>query len=379
MIGLSTYRNLPTLLTTTTVISTTLRSKQLLRFTTTTSTKSGSSTSTAATTVGNSNPKSPIDEDNLEKPGTIPTKHKPFNIQTEVYNKAGIEANDDDKFLTKPTYRHEDFTEAGVYRVHVTHRPPRTIGDKISCYGTLFFRKCFDLVTGYAVPDPDKPDQYKGTRWEMTAGKWMTRCIFLESIAGVPGSVAGFVRHLHSLRMLTRDKAWIETLHDEAYNERMHLLTFIKIGKPSWFTRSIIYVGQGVFTNVFFLLYLLNPRYCHRFVGYLEEEAVRTYSHLLDELAVPGKLPAFETMKIPEVAVQYWPELTPKSSFKDLILRIRADEAKHREVNHTFANLEQKTDRNPFALKIEGLNKPQPNHGINVMRPTGWEKQDLQL
>lgn len=170
MIGLSTYRNLPTLLTTTTVISTALRSKQLLRFTTTTSTKSRSSTSTAATTVGNSNPKSPIDEDNLEKPGTIPTKHKPFNIQTEVYNKAGIEANDDDKFLTKPTYRHEDFTEAGVYRVHVTHRPPRTIGDKISCYGTLFFRKCFDLVTGYAVPDPDKPDQYKGTRWEMTEG-----------------------------------------------------------------------------------------------------------------------------------------------------------------------------------------------------------------
>ena len=68
MIGLSTYRNLPTLLTTTTVISTALRSKQLLRFTTTTSTKSRSSTSTAATTVGNSNPKSPIDEDNLEKP-----------------------------------------------------------------------------------------------------------------------------------------------------------------------------------------------------------------------------------------------------------------------------------------------------------------------
>ena len=140
---------------------------------------------------------------------------------------------------------------------------------------------------------------------------------------------------------MLRDKAWIETLLDEAYNEKNAFITFIKIGKPSWFTRSIIYVGQGVFTNVFFLLYLLNPRYCHRFVGYLEEEAVRTYSHLLDELAVPGKLPAFETMKIPEVAVQYWPELTPKSSFKDLILRIRADEAKHREVNHTFANLEQ--------------------------------------
>lgn len=296
-----------------------------------------------------------------------------FDVSTRIYTQEGIDNNNDTKFLTKAPYPHPVFPQDECENVTVTHRETKTLGDKISFRSIQFMRQCFDLVTGYAVPKTNNPEEFKGTRWEMTEGKWLTRCIFLESVAGVPGSVAGFLRHLHSLRMLRRDKAWIETLLDEAYNERMHLLTFIKIGKPSWFTRSIIYVGQGVFTNVFFLLYLLNPRYCHRFVGYLEEEAVRTYSHLLDELAVPGKLPAFETMKIPEVAVQYWPELTPKSSFKDLILRIRADEAKHREVNHTFANLEQKTDRNPFALKIEGLNKPQPNHGINVMRPTGWE------
>jgi hypothetical protein len=38
------------------------------------------------------------------------------------------------------------------------------------------------------------------------------RFIFLESIAGVPGMVAGMLRHLHSLRRLKRDNGWIETL-----------------------------------------------------------------------------------------------------------------------------------------------------------------------
>nr|BAD93711.1 alternative oxidase 1b [Candida maltosa] len=302
-----------------------------------------------------------------------------FDIKTKIYTSEAITDNNDTEFITKAAYAHPEFPQQDCENVTVTHREVRSLGDKISYNGIRFFRGCFDLVTGYAVPKTNNPDEYKGTRWEMTEGKWMTRCIFLESVAGVPGSVAGFLRHLHSLRMLRRDKAWIETLYDEAYNERMHLLTFIKIGKPSWFTRSIIYVGQGVFTNVFFLLYLLNPRYCHRFVGYLEEEAVRTYTHLIEEIDTKGKLPGFENMKIPEIAVQYWPELTPESTFRDLILRIRADEAKHREVNHTFANLEQAKDRNPFALQIEGSSDPNPNHGLHVMRPTGWERKELKL
>ena len=49
----------------------------------------------------------------------------------------------------------------------------------------------------------------------------LVRFIFLESIAGVPGMVAGMLRHLHSLRRLKRDNGWIETLLEESYNERM--------------------------------------------------------------------------------------------------------------------------------------------------------------
>ncbi|KAG5418309.1 AOX [Candida metapsilosis] len=349
-----------------------------IRFVSSTSSKPQSISQQTPTQPNDSN--LPLDKRAMEAPHTVPKRNGIFDIKTKIYNESDIEKHDDVKFLTKPAYPHVGYTEAGCYRVHVAHRKPVSLGDKIAYHGTMFCRNCFDFVTGYKVPQPgDSPDKYKGTRYEMTEGKWMTRVIFLESIAGVPGSVASFLRTLHSLRLLKRDKAWIETLQDEAYNERMHLLTFIKIGQPSWFTKTIIYLGQGVFTNAFFFCYLVNPKYCHRFVGYLEEEAVRTYTHLLDELEDPNRLKGFQSMLIPTIAVNYWPTLTQESSFKDLILRIRADESKHREVNHTLANLNQNEDRNPFALHIKDFDKPQPNYGLDVVKPTGWDKKDLYL
>jgi len=52
----------------------------------------------------------------------------------------------------------------------------------------------------------------------------------------------------------------------------------------------LIVAAQGIFFNVYFFLYMLSPSFCHRFVGYLEEEAVHTYTVLLKALD-DGKLP----------------------------------------------------------------------------------------
>ena len=38
----------------------------------------------------------------------------------------------------------------------------------------------------------------------------------------------------------------------------------------------------GVFVSMFWLAYFVSPRFCHKFVGYLEEEAVKTYTHCLE-------------------------------------------------------------------------------------------------
>jgi hypothetical protein len=109
----------------------------------------------------------------------------------------------------------------------------------------------------------------------------LTRIIVLETIAGVPGMVGAMSRHMKSLRTMQRDNGWIHYLLEEAENERMHLFVFMNLAKPGWFIKLFVLLGQGVFFNLYFMTYLVNAKYAHRFVGYLEEEAVHTYTVLL--------------------------------------------------------------------------------------------------
>ncbi len=90
---------------------------------------------------------------------------------------------------------------------------------------------------------------------------------------------------------------------EDAYNERMHLLTFLRMAEPGWFMKFMILGAQGVFTNGFLLAYLVSPKTCHRFVGYLEEEATKTYSFAIEDLEA-GHLPGWENLEAPEIAVK---------------------------------------------------------------------------
>mgnify|MGYP004712743769 CR=1 FL=1 len=153
-----------------------------------------------------------------------------------------------DTIYTKNTFPHEELTMQEMGSITVTHRVPRTLRDRYALWLVRMLRFGFDICTGYRHPKPKhagaESSVIKQEDYKMTPEKWISRFIFLESIAGVPGMVGAFIRHLHSLRLLRRDKAWIETLCDEAYNERMHLLTFIEIGKPSFITRAFLYAAQ---------------------------------------------------------------------------------------------------------------------------------------
>jgi ubiquinol oxidase len=159
------------------------------------------------------------------------------------------------------------------------------------------------------------------------------RAIVLETVAAVPGMVGGTLQHLRSLRRMKTDSGWIHTLLDEAENERQHLMTFMHIAKPSWFERLVVFVVQVIFYNVYFLLYLITPRTAHRVVGYLEEEAVHSYSQYLAgvENGTYANVPA------PEIAIAYW-KLATDARLRDVIIAVRADECLHRDVNHDFAN-----------------------------------------
>ena len=165
------------------------------------------------------------------------------------------------------------------------------------------------------------------------ANRYGHRAVVLETVAAVPGMVAGNIQHLKSLRRLKDDDGWIHTLLAEAENERMHLLTFIHIAQPTMLERFIIILAQGIFYNGFFLFYLLSNKTAHRIVGYLEEEAVYSYTEYLEGVD-SGK---YENVPAPQIAIDYW-KLPEDARLREVIVAVRADEAKHRDVNHGFAN-----------------------------------------
>jgi len=159
------------------------------------------------------------------------------------------------------------------------------------------------------------------------------RAVVLETVAGVPGMVAGTLRHLHALRRMESDGGWIQTLLNEAENERMHLMTFIHIAQPSRFERFLVLIAQGVFYNFFFLLYLCSSKTAHRIVGYFEEEAVYSYTEYLEDIdkGISENVPA------PQIAIDYW-DLSPDARLREVVLAVRNDEAHHRDVNHQFSD-----------------------------------------
>ncbi|ERN14619.1 ubiquinol oxidase, mitochondrial isoform X2 [Amborella trichopoda] len=161
------------------------------------------------------------------------------------------------------------------------------------------------------------------------------RAMMLETVAAVPGMVGGLLLHLKSLRKFEHSGGWIKALLEEAENERMHLMTMVEVVKPKWYERLLVLIVQGIFFNAYFILYVLSPKLAHRIVGYLEEEAIHSYTEFLKDLD-NGSIP---NMAAPAIAIDYW-MLPENATLKDVVTVIRADEAHHRDVNHFASDIQ---------------------------------------
>tara|TARA_B110000902_G_scaffold56024_1_gene65215 strand:- start:217 stop:834 length:618 start_codon:yes stop_codon:yes gene_type:complete len=166
------------------------------------------------------------------------------------------------------------------------------------------------------------------------AKRYGHRAVVLETVAGVPGMVAGMLLHFASLRkMKTGYGADIRELLAEAENERMHLMFFIEIAKPNWFERWLVLIAQFTFSVFYLVLYLIDRRTAHRMVAYFEEEAVYSYTEYLD-LVQSGVM---ENVPAPQLAIDYY-GMSANAKLADLIKHVRADEQHHSEVNHRYAD-----------------------------------------
>ena len=86
-------------------------------------------------------------------------------------------------------------------------------------------------------------------------------------------------------------------------------------------------------------------------MGYLEEEAVHTYTKVLEAID-NGKLPLWATMKAPPEAIEYYSLNPETATMRDLILAVRADEAVHRSVNHHFSDIPNSTMSMPMRFTL---------------------------
>ena len=157
------------------------------------------------------------------------------------------------------------------------------------------------------------------------AKRYGHRAVVLETIAGVPGMVAGMLIHLRSLRkMQTGYGNQIREMLAEAENERMHLMFFIEIAKPNIFERFLVILAQGIFMSFYFFMYIFFPKTSHRMIGYFEDEAVKSYTEYLD-LVKKGKV---MNIRAPKLAIEYY-NLKKDAKLSDLIISVRADEMHH--------------------------------------------------
>ena len=200
------------------------------------------------------------------------------------------------------------------------HRKPKTFSDKFALSITM------------------------GLRWfadTFFATRYGHRAVVLETVAGVPGMVAGMWNHLRSLRkMRPDDRGWIRQLLEEAENERMHLMIFIQIAKPNWFERWMIILSQALFWHFYLVLYIFFPACAHRMVGYFEEQAVISYTDYLKQID-NGRA---KNISAPKIAIDYY-GLRKTATLRDVVLAVRQDERGHAKVNHEMAD-EVKREKN---------------------------------
>jgi demethoxyubiquinone hydroxylase (CLK1/Coq7/Cat5 family) len=133
----------------------------------------------------------------------------------------------------------------------------------------------------------------------------------------------------------------------------MTLIYYLGVGSYS----MTVIGGQFGFGSAFTLAYLVSPKFCHRFVGYVEEEACSTYTKIIKaiETAEEGNgLARWRKESAPAIARSYW-KLGENGTVLDLMYAVRADEAEHRDVNHLCSSMKDGM-KNPLINTEEKLN-----------------------
>jgi len=192
--------------------------------------------------------------------------------------------------------------------VQLSHACAGSITDGLAYALVCTLTSCTDLLSGAVFRRDER--------------HWLRRLILLETMCSVPGRVAE--RLLGSHAGLPRERGWMRALCGEAPKSRAHLSIAMSIHEPQPLFRSLVRLGEGVLLRSFSAWFVASPSFCRSFVAYLEEEAVKAYTSLLQDMDA-GLLPRLAQLKAPAPACSFY-GLPPETPLRDVFRCIRADE-----------------------------------------------------
>ncbi|ETO59491.1 hypothetical protein F444_22164 [Phytophthora nicotianae P1976] len=251
-----------------------------------------------------------------------PASLKHFVKTLKRYNSLSIagaaHVNTKDDLVRKNPMPH---SPDAVEKASQTYHKPKKIDNQVTPRGIKTRRAGLDIPAGYRGPSA------------MTVQDWLNRCLFLETIASVAGMVESMARHLRSARSLKQDD---QSIIEESKNERIHQLIFLEMKEPGWLTRMTVFAVQAVTFPAFALAYMVSPRTHQRFVEFLEDEAVKTYTYLLEDME-HGHLDEWCITTAPLTGRNYY-DLPDDAKVYDMIKCILEDEARNRDMRRAIVH-----------------------------------------
>ncbi|KAL0483918.1 ubiquinol oxidase AOX1C, mitochondrial [Acrasis kona] len=165
------------------------------------------------------------------------------------------------------------------------------------------------------------------------SGRFVHHGVFLEACASIPGLVGGVLHYIFGASSPEEEKR-IAALLEESENERTHLMLWAEVIKPSILETILIFFATVVYFVLYCASYLVSRNFCHRVVGYMEEEAVWYYTDFLQ--AIDRGVPEVLDIQVPKLAINYY-KLNADATLRQVVLCVRGDEAHHRNSNHTLS------------------------------------------
>jgi len=210
---------------------------------------------------------------------------------------------------------HNIWSSESLSGVHITHTCPGTVADGLAHAAVSVLRSGADILSGFA---------WRRSLGTLNSETWLRRLILLETMTGVPGRFAEGLDAGRTRGLPAGERGWLRALSGEAAKSRMHLSIAMSIHQPRPRFRSCVNFADSLVQHCFNASFLASPRFCRKFAGYLEEEAVTAYTRVLEEMDA-GRLPELSTLEAPLAARTYY-GLPQDASVRDVFRSIRADE-----------------------------------------------------